>query len=168
MDVSLEPTFDLYRPLTATDSALLTFLSTIGAVYRVNDLAKELHVHRNTIRRLLVEYQHHHLLTKVVQFFNLGIDVRIYFYMYAPYPPSKFPFLTQCQSLPRIDMFLSERSSSTVYIGRLDIPSSWTYDFFARLRFLRESFPDLVFLYSLDHPSLARWNLSLQATFTTS
>ena len=106
LDYSLEPNFDLYRPLTAADINLLTFLSTIGEVYRLNILSKQLNLHRNTITRLLAEYRQHHLLTKVLQFYNIGADLRVNVYLYAPYSLSDFPFLAQFQSLPRVDAFL--------------------------------------------------------------
>ena len=155
---------DLCRLLTGADIKLLNFLSTMGEVDRISILAKQLNLHRNTIRRLFTEYQNHQLLTKVLQFYNLGVDLRVNFYLFAPYSPSDFPFLAQIQHLPRIDIFTSEKNSSSLYFGRVDIPHSWTYDFLARLRFLRDYFPDLLLLYSFDHPSLSRWNLSLKSS----
>ena len=165
LDFSLEPNFDLYRPLTAADIKLLTFISTMGEVYRLNILSKQLNLHRNTITRLLAEYRQHQLFTKVLQFYNLGADLRVNIYLYAPCSSSELPFLAQCQSLPRMDVFLSETDNSALYFGRVDIPHSWTYDFLSRLRFLRDSFPDLLLLYSFDHTSLTRWNLSLKDSY---
>ena len=164
MDLSLEPTFDLYRPLTEADIKLLTFLTTVGETRSIANLSRQLNLHRNTTRRLFAEYQQHQLLHKVVQFFKIGLDLRIHFYLQAPFPPSDIPFLTQLRSLPRIDVFLTEKSNTTVLFGRIDIPHSWINHFLNRLRFLRASFPDITLLYSFDPPCLTRWNLSLQET----
>lgn len=163
LDLSLDPTFDRYRPLTPADIEILTFLTTVAKPIRIKDLSTQLNLHRHTVTNLLKEYQKAQLLHKVVQYSNVGLDLPIYFYLHIP--TQEFPFLAQSQTLPRVDVFLSETPESTVYFGRVDIPQHWMREFTARMKYLRDLFPEMTLLYTAEPPLQAKWNLSLKETY---
>ena len=165
MEMGLDPSFDPYRPLTPADLKLLSFLTTVGEIRQINDLSIHLDLHRNTIVRLLKDYQKNKLLYRVVHFFNLGLDLSIHVYLQLPHCERNVPFLTQAQSLPWIDIFKTETKDTTIYFGKMRIPQMWTAAFISRMHVLRTTFPDLRLQYSFDPPQHAKWNLSLLETY---
>ncbi|MHA2248467.1 MAG: hypothetical protein ACXADY_26195 [Candidatus Hodarchaeales archaeon] len=77
----------------------------------------------------------------------------------------EYPFLAQSQALPRVDIFVSETPKSTIYFGRVDIPQRWMREFAARMKYLRDTFPEMTLLYTAEPPLQAKWNLSLKETY---
>ncbi|MHA1978574.1 MAG: hypothetical protein ACW98F_11040 [Candidatus Hodarchaeales archaeon] len=165
MAVSLDPTFDPFRLLTPADLKLLTFLTTVGEIYHINDLSAQVALHRNTVDRLLHEYQKEKLLSRVVHFFNLGLELSVHLYINVPHSCAYISFLAQAQTLPWIDIYKSDTDTATVYFGRLNIPQTWTVAFVSRMNLLREVFPSIKLLYSFDPHQYAKWNLSLLETY---
>ncbi|MHA1978998.1 MAG: hypothetical protein ACW98I_18990 [Candidatus Hodarchaeales archaeon] len=165
MNLSLDPQFEPFRPLTEADMKLLSFLTTVGKFLRINDLAKQLELHRNTVVKLLTDYQSSHLLHQVVQYFNLGLDLPVYLYMSIPQQSIKIPFLEQCRTLPRIDLFSTQTPQTSIFFGRIDLPSLWCREFVSHMHMFREAYPEIILHYSFEPASLIRWNLSLSETY---
>lgn len=166
LDISLVPMFDPFRPLTPADLKLLAFLTTVGNTIRIKDMCTQLQLHHKTVVKLMAEYWEHQLLHRVVQFFNIGLDLTTSLYIDVPRGSEAFPFLQQCLALPRIDIFLMESKTSTTYYGHIDMPSIWVKEFVTRMRTIRDTFPDITLHYTFEPPSPAKWNLSLARTYS--
>jgi hypothetical protein len=166
LDISLIPMFDPFRPLTPADLKLLAFLTTVGNTIRVKDMCTQLQLHHKTVVQLMAEYCDHQLLHRVVQFFNIGLDLSASLYVEVPRGSQAFPFLQQCLTLPRVDMFLTENKTSSIYYGQIDMPSIWIKEFVTRMRTIRDTFPDISLHYTFERPSPAKWNLSLAETYS--
>ena len=165
LDLSLNPSFEPYRPLTKADIDILTFLSTVGSTVRIKDLSAQLNLHQNTVTKLLTEYHTNQIIYSVCQFYNIGLDLPVYFYLNIPKTEEIIPFITQCQTLPRVDLFMAEEKQRTVYFGRVDIPQQWTREFTARMHLIRQTYPEVTLHYSMEPAILGKWNLSLKETY---
>lgn len=169
LDLSLDPSFDQYRPLTNADIDILTFLTTVGSTIRIKDLSSQLKLHQNTVTKLLKEYEANKIIQRVCQFYNIGLDFQIYFYLNIPrkeVPEKKFPFIEQCQTLPRVDIFTAEEKEKMVYFGRVDIPQQWVREFTTRMHSIRQNYPEITLHYSMEPTLIRKWNLSLKETYT--
>jgi len=164
MDLSLDPTFEPYRPLTNADIKLLTFITCIGTTFKIKDLSSQLNLHRNTVVKLLSEYHQNQLIQRVLQFNNIGLELPIYFYLKVP-KKIDFPFVEQCRTLTCLDVFIATEKQSNIYFGKVDIPLHWARDFTVRMKAIRETYPDVKLQYSMEPSVLAKWNLSLKETY---
>ncbi len=168
MDMSLDPLFQPFRPLTHADVILLSFLVSVGKILRLKDLASQVQLHPNTVSRLLAEYQKAGLLNQIVQYYNLGLNLPVYLFISIPNTTNRIHFLDFCLTLPHIDLFTTTTTEESVYFGRTDLPHFWCRDFVTRLQFLRNKYSEMSFHYTFEPPLVIRRNLSLMDTYQQS
>ncbi|MFX1507714.1 MAG: hypothetical protein ACFFDC_16630, partial [Promethearchaeota archaeon] len=164
MDMPLKPGFDAFRRLTPADIKILEFITTTGAIKSRNDLSRAVKVSAPEISSRLNEYQEHHLIHKIHQFFNIGLDFTITFFI--TYPNSyTLNWIPQLLSFPKADFFYAGDEQMTMFFGHVKLPPKWMKEFVIRVRTLKKRIPDLKFYYTASPPDVGKWSITLSDTY---
>ncbi len=146
-----------FRSLTPADLKILdAFLVTNFS--SLQNFSKHINLSVKEISRRVKEYIQNQLLFNSAQFFRLGLDLSIFFYIRDP--GSGIPWLSHLQTFPKIDVFLYKENY--LYIAHLDRSFISIYDlnteqFLERVIPLEGYFPNFIFannnyskIYSLN------------------
>jgi hypothetical protein len=164
-DVSLDllPTFDSFRKLTRADFNILDFLAREGGFKNLNQLSKAIDVNRIEISSRLKEYSSENLIFKAHQFFNIGLDLTIFFFISDV--EDNIPWISHLLTFPKVDVFYQREESPHIYFGYLKLPNTWIKPFARKIDLIRKDH-DIKFYYKIasatDH---FKWGISLAETY---
>ncbi|MFW9904921.1 MAG: hypothetical protein ACFFFH_11355 [Candidatus Thorarchaeota archaeon] len=164
MDVSLKPGFNTFRNLTPADIKILEFITTTGALKSRKELSQAVNVSAPETSSRLNEYQEHHLIYKIHQFFNIGLDFTITFFITFP-NSSPLNWIPQLLSFPKSDFFYAVDKQMTMFFGHFKLPPKWMKDFVLKVRSLKKKIPDLKFYYTPSPPDIGKWSIKLSDTY---
>jgi DNA-binding Lrp family transcriptional regulator len=164
MDVSLKPGFNTFRKLTPADIKIMEFITTTGALKTRKDLSNAVKVSQPETNSRLNEYQEHHLIHKIHQFFNIGLDFTITFFITFPNSYT-FDWIPQLLSFPKADFFYAVDEQMTMFFGHVKLPPKWMKDFIIKVRTLKKKFPNLKFYYTASPPDIGKWSIKLSDTY---
>ncbi|MFW9777711.1 MAG: hypothetical protein ACFFE8_02575 [Candidatus Heimdallarchaeota archaeon] len=164
MDISLEP-FGTPFELSPADIKILDFLSSQGDVPNLKSLSDATKVSVKTISKAFQRYREHKLMTRMAQFFSIGLDLSIFFFLTIE--DDSIPWIDHFLTFPKADVFVHRENSGSTYAGFLKIPNKWIKPFSRNMdktvRALRDT--NIKFyhkiLSSIDH---FKWGISLQKT----
>jgi DNA-binding Lrp family transcriptional regulator len=164
LSLSLQPDFDKFRELTEADIKILEFITTRGTFSSKKHLSQTIKVSLPEVSRRLEEYRKQNLIAKVYQFFNLGLDLTIYFCLSSP-SKLDISWVDHFLSFPKSDVFYSIDDELSLFFGHLKIPNMWYKDFTRKINRIKKEFKDIKFYYSVEPGNIAKWNLSLSKTY---
>jgi hypothetical protein len=166
LKISLQPQFDQFRELTSPDIKLIEFITTQGTVSSVKKLSRLLRMTVPDITEKMREYQSNHLLFRTIQFFNIGLDLSIFFFISAP-KSVEIQWARLFTSFAKVDVFYDNSTTQDVYFGYLKLPClPWFYkDFTQKIAAVKKEFPEMKFYYTVEPADITRWNLSLSETY---
>jgi len=163
VDMSLKPTFDSFRELTRADFKILDFIVREGSFKNLNRFSKSIDVNRLEISNRLKEYTEKRLTTKTHQFFNIGLDLSIFFFISDV--ETKIPWLSHLLTFPKVEIFTQQEESPNTYFGYLKLPSNWIKPFARKIDLIRNEY-DVKIYYkiasAIDH---FKWGISLADTY---
>ena len=163
IDLSLSPTFDSFRELTRADFKILDFIVREGSFKNLNTFSKSINVNRSEISNRLKEYSDVGLTTKTHQFFNIGLDLSIFFFISDV--EKEIPWLSHLLTFPKIDVFTQQEESPNTYFGYLKLPNKWIKPFARKIDLIRNE-SDVKIYYKIasavDH---FKWGISLADTY---
>ncbi len=164
IDTSLLPEIDTFRKLTPADIKILEFITTKGATKNKKELSRSVKVSLPETSQRLDEYNTNNLIFKVHQFFNLGLDLSISFFIVSP-NSYEIPWIQQLLTFPGVDAFYSTDQTSSSFFGHIKLPNKWFKGFTRKITRLKNEFPELRIYYTAEVPSIPKWNLSLAETY---
>ena len=161
--MSLNPTFDSFRELTRADFKILDFIVREGSFKNLNRFSKSIDVNRLEISNRLKEYTEKRLTTKTHQFFNIGLDLSIFFFISDV--ETNIPWLSHLLTFPKVDVFTQQEENPNTYFGYLKLPSNWIKPFARKIDLIRNEH-DVKIYYkiasAIDH---FKWGISLADTY---
>lgn len=162
-EFSLEPTFEPFRSLTAADIKILDYLALQGSFHSVKDLSKSINVSFHQVSRRLKEYETNNLLLKAYQFFNIALDLSVFFFISSE--TKEIPWIQHFLSFPKVDVYSQEQESPYYYYGHFKIPNKWIKPFARKIDRIRKDF-DVKCYYKIFTPiDHARYSISLKETY---
>ncbi|MFX0016541.1 MAG: hypothetical protein ACFFB2_16520 [Promethearchaeota archaeon] len=164
MDVSLRPSLDTFRRLTPADIKILEFITTTGSLKNKKQLSETVKVSLPKVSERLDEYQKHNLITKIHQYFNIGLDYSISFCVTSP-TEHEICWIDHFLTFPKVDLFYDIDKKQTLFFGHVKLPPKWFKDFARKVRKLKKDFQDVKFYYTIDPPDIPKWSLTLSDTY---
>jgi len=150
MDFSLEPAFDPFRSLTPADFKILDFLTTTGTFRTVKHLSQSIKISYPQITQRLQEYEQARLILKTNQFFNIGLDLTISFFISTE--DTKIPWLQHFLTFPKVDVFsCQDKDTPNYYFGYLKLPNKWIKPFSRQVDLVRNEY-GAKFYYKIMSP----------------
>lgn len=164
LDFSLKPTFDPFRPLTPADIKILDFLSSEGSFASIKQFSNTIGVSPPEISKRLQEYGTDKLSTKMNQYYNIGLDLTIFFFISGN--NSKIPWVQHFLSFPKCDIFYQEEEkSSKYYFGYLKIPNYWIKAFARKIDLIRRDTDTKIYYKIASSVDQVKWGIKLQETY---
>ncbi len=163
LEVPLRPAFDSFRKLSRADFKLLDFLVQEGSFRNYDHLSKAISVNRMEISQRLKEYQEANLIFKTYQFFNIGLDLSVFFFISDN--NSEIPWINHLLTFPKVDVFYQQDESPNYYFGYVKLPHKWIKPFSRKVDYIRKNYDVKIYfkIYSMvDH---FRWGISLKDTY---
>jgi DNA-binding Lrp family transcriptional regulator len=162
---SLVPEFDRFRNLTSADIKILEFITTKGTFSSKKHLSETVKVSLPEVSRRLEEYRNQNLISKVYQYFNLGLDLHINFCLTTP-SKDEISWIDHFLSFPKTDVFYNIDNDSSIFFGHLKLPNKWYKDFTRKISRIKKEFNELKFYYSVEPGDLLKWNLLPSETYS--
>jgi len=160
---SLKPTLKPFRSLTAADIKILDFLALQGSFTGINDLSKSIKVSSHQISKRLTEYEANHLLFKTNQFFNIALDLSIFFFISTE--TKEIPWIQHFLSFPKVDVYSQEQESPYYYFGHIKIPNNWIKPFARKIDRIRKEFGIKCYYKIFTPVDHFRYSISLKETY---
>jgi DNA-binding Lrp family transcriptional regulator len=160
---SLEPTFEPFRSLSTADIKILDYLALQGSFSSVNDLSKSISVSSHQISRRLKEYETNHLLLKTNQFFNIALDLSVFFFISSE--TKEIPWIQHFLSFPKVDVYSQEQESPYYYFGHVKIPNKWIKPFARKIDRIRKEFGIKCYYKIFTPVDHFRYSISLNETY---
>lgn len=161
--LSLEPTFNPFRNLTAADIKILEYLTVKGTFRSVKDLSENIKVAQHKTATRLEEYEKEQLLVKTHNFFNIGLDLTVFFFVSTE--TKEIPWIQHFLSFPKADIYSSEDAQPYYYFGHLKIPNHWIKLFARKVDRIKRDY-SIKFYYKIYTPiDHARSAISLSETY---
>ncbi|MHA1227029.1 MAG: hypothetical protein ACTSPV_09840 [Candidatus Hodarchaeales archaeon] len=160
------PKFAKFRELTPADIKLIDFIARVGAISNLKKLSRTIGLSQGILSERLGEYRDYKLLRKMYQFFNVGLDLNFYFYISAP-KDHPIPWINHFLNFPKCDVFTVNEDDKLFLFGFLKIPTTWIKDLTRKINAIKRTYPVVKFLYTIEPPTIANWNLSLAKTYIT-
>ena len=164
MDVSLRPDFDTFRPLNPADIKILEFITTTGSLKNKKELSQTVKVSLPETSRRIDDYHKHNLIHKVFQFFNIGLDLTISFFISCP-TAHNISWIPHFLAFPKVDVFSCVDEQISLFFGHVKLPPKWFKDFNRRVQEFKKKFNDLKFYYTANLPDIPKWSLTLSDTY---
>ncbi|MHA1972552.1 MAG: hypothetical protein ACTSW1_06155 [Candidatus Hodarchaeales archaeon] len=158
------PKFTKFRELTPADIKLIDFIARVGAISNLKKLSRTIGLSQGVLSERLKEYREHHLLRKMYQFFNVGLDINLYFYISTP-KDIPIPWVNHFLNFPKVDVFTVNEDDKLFLFGFLKLPNTWIKDLTRKISAIKKTYPEIKFLYTIEPPNVANWNLSLSRTY---
>ena len=163
LQIPLQPTFDSFRKLSRADFKILDFLVQEGSFRNYDHLSKAINVNRMEITQRLKEYQEESLISKTYQFFNIGLDLSLFFFVSDV--DSGIPWLSHLQTFPKVDVFSQQKESPHYFFGYIKLPHKWIKPFARKVDLIRKNF-DVKFYYKIfSQIDTFKWGISLKDTY---
>ncbi|MFW9855747.1 MAG: hypothetical protein ACFFFG_11830 [Candidatus Thorarchaeota archaeon] len=166
LGMSVLPELERFRSLTAADIKILEFLTTMGSFTTKKRLSDAVKVSTKEVTQRVTEYQSERLLQKVYQFYNIGLDLTVFFFIASPQDVG-ISWLNHFLTFPKMDVFSNTEPPTSFYFGHLKLPPKWYKDFTRKLKQIKQKFPTVKIYYSVEPPLMAKWNLSLKQTYVS-
>ncbi|MFX0085728.1 MAG: hypothetical protein ACFFAU_08640 [Candidatus Hodarchaeota archaeon] len=161
--MSLEPTFNPFRPLTPADIKIIDFLAIKGSFRSINDLSRTISVSPHQISQRLDEYEKEKLLSKTHQYFNIGLDLTMFVFISTE--NKDIPWTQHFLSFPKSDMFSQDKQKPYYYFGCLKIPNNWIKPFARKIERISDELGDKCYYKIFTPVDHARYALSLKETY---
>ncbi|MHA1995643.1 MAG: hypothetical protein ACW97Z_13945 [Candidatus Hodarchaeales archaeon] len=161
----LQPQFDRFRDLTSPDIKLIEFITTQGTVSSVKKLSRILRMTVPDITEKMKEFQQQRLILRTIQFFNIGLDLSLFFFISAP-KSVDIDWATLFTTFAKVDVFYDTSTDVDLYFGFLKLPVKFYKDFTQKVAAVKKEFPDIKFYYTVEPADITRWNLSLSDTYS--
>ncbi len=159
----LDPSFDTFRTLTQADIKILDFLITKGTFRSNKQLSQAIKVSSGEISQRLQEYEKENLVIKLHQFFNIGLDLSLFFFISTD--NSDLPLVQHLLTLPKVDVFIQNRSKPNYYFGYFKLPNKWIKPFARKVDLIKRDH-DVKFYYKIYSPvDTFKWSISLKETY---
>jgi len=160
---SLEPTFKPYRTLTPADLKILEFLSLKGSFQSIKNFSETIKVAQHEIARRLDEYEKEKLLLKRHNFFNIGLDLTVFFFISTE--THDIPWIQHFLSFPKADIYSQQEQRPYYHFGALKMPNHWIKLFARKVDRIKKDF-NIKFYYKIYTPvDYARASISLRETY---
>ncbi|MHA1967912.1 MAG: hypothetical protein ACW964_08935 [Candidatus Hodarchaeales archaeon] len=163
MDMTLEPKMDQFRPLTPSDLKILDFLTTSGTFRSIKQLSKAIKVSVSRISQNLKEYTDTKLFSKVYQYFNLGLDLSIFFFISDE--EKQIPWIQHFLAFPKVDVFFQEEETPHYYFGYVKLPNKWIKPFVRKVDLIRRDFGTKIYYKIYGPTDFFKWGVSLKDTY---
>jgi DNA-binding Lrp family transcriptional regulator len=163
VDMSLKPTFDTFRELTRADFKILDFIVREGIFKNLNSLSKSINVNRLEISNRLKEYSEENLTAKTHQFYNIALDLSIFFFISDV--DTKIPWLSHLLTFPKIDVFTQKEESPNTYFGYLKLPNKWIKPFARKIDLIRNEHDVKIYYKIASAVDHFKWGISLADTY---
>jgi DNA-binding Lrp family transcriptional regulator len=163
--MNLNPEMDKFRSLTKPDFKLLEFITTKGTASSIKKLSQMVKMTTTDIASRINEYKEAHLIHRTTQFFNIGLDLNIYFYISSP-KEYNINWIQNLSTFAKMDLYYNESEKTDTLFGFMKLPSKWYRDFGRKIAQMKDAFPELKFYYTIEPPKIARWNLLLSETYS--
>ncbi|MFX0121289.1 MAG: hypothetical protein ACFE9A_18025, partial [Candidatus Hodarchaeota archaeon] len=160
---SLKPSFDPFRPLTPADTKILDFLSIEGSFTSIKQLSNTIKVSPPEISKRLQEYGKEKLLVKMNQYYNIGLDLTIFFFVSTN--DSKIPWVQHFLSFPKCDIFYQEEESPNYYFGYLKMPKDWIKDFARKIDLIKRDYDTKIYYKIASSVDYVKWGITLHETY---
>ena len=163
IEFSLKPAFDPFRPLTPADIKILDFLSIKGSFTSIKQLSNSIKVSSPEVSKRLQEYGKDRLLLKMNQYYNIGLDLTVFFFISAE--DLEIPWIQHFLCFPKCDVFYQEEYKPNYYFGYLKMPNSWIKSFARKIDLIKRDFGIKTYYKiasSVDH---VKWGIELQETY---
>ncbi|MHA2245278.1 MAG: hypothetical protein ACXADY_09965 [Candidatus Hodarchaeales archaeon] len=163
IDFSLKPSFDPFRPLTNADIKILDFLTTKGSFSSIKKLSQTIKVSPPEIRKRLKEYGQQKLLVKANQYFNIGLDLTIFFFVSTE--NRNIPWVQHFLSFPKCDVYYQDEELPYYYFGFLKMPNHWIKAFARKIDLIKSEYGIKMYYKiasSVDH---VKWGIALNNTY---
>ncbi|MHA2174042.1 MAG: hypothetical protein ACXABI_04400 [Candidatus Hodarchaeales archaeon] len=163
LQMSLRPSFDLFRKLTRADFNILDFIVREGSFNSMDHLSKAVDVNRMEISNRMKEYTDENLMFRMYQFFNLGLDLSLFFFISDL--DSDIPWISHLLTFPKVDVCYQTEESPKLYFGYVKLPNKWIKPFARKVDNIRENY-EVKFYFkifsTIDHFS---WGIPLAKTY---
>ena len=163
VNMSLDPTFEPFRELTRADFKILDFIVRKGSFKNLNSFSKSINVNRLEISNRLKEYSEEKLTTKTHQFFNIDLDLSIFFFISDV--DTKIPWLSHLLTFPKIDVFTQKEESPNTYFGYLKLPNKWIKPFARKIDLIRNEHDVKIYYKIASAVDHVKWGISLADTY---
>jgi hypothetical protein len=100
----------------------------------------------------------------MTQFFNIGLDLSIYFFISAP-KNININWADLFTSFAKVDVFYDNSTELDIYFGFLKLPVKFYKDFTQKIAAVKKEFSEIKFYYTVEPADITRWNLSLSQTY---
>ncbi|MHA2245276.1 MAG: hypothetical protein ACXADY_09955 [Candidatus Hodarchaeales archaeon] len=164
MDVSLIHDNNSFRRLTPADIKIFDFVTSKGTFGKKKYLSKAVNVSIPEINRRMEEYRDNNLIFRIIQFFNIGLDLTVSFFISCPTTYDIF-WIPHFLSFPKVEIFFSIDKKTSVFFGHFKLPSKWIKDFISKVATLEKNFNDLKIYFTLKMPDIPKWSISLADTY---
>ncbi|MHA1944954.1 MAG: hypothetical protein ACXAC6_15025 [Candidatus Hodarchaeales archaeon] len=163
VDMPLNPEFDSFRKLTRADFGILDFIVREGSFKNLNSFSKSIKVNRLEISDRIKEYSEVGLTTKSHQFFNVGLDLSIFFFISDV--NKDIPWLSHLLTFPKIDVFTQQEESPNTYFGYLKLPNKWIKPFARKIDLIRNEHDVKIYYKIASAVDHFKWGISLADTY---
>lgn len=151
-----------FRPLSHADITILDYITNTGIV-DVKLLAEHLSLSHSEVLLRLKEYENTNLLTKVYQYYNVGLDYGIHFLIEST--DESLPIINDFLSFPKVDLFSGTTEKGTISCGHFRCNSNWFRDIIRYFQKMTITYPTTTIQYSIERPLRINWNISLKKTY---
>ncbi len=163
VNMALDPTFESFRELTRADFKILDFIVREGSFKNLNSFSASIKVNRLEISNRLKEYSEVGLTTKTHQFFNIGLDLSIFFFISDV--DKEIPWLSHLLTFPKIDVFTQQEESPNTYFGYLKLPNKWIKPFVRKIDLIRNEYDVKIYYKIASAVDHFKWGISLADTY---
>lgn len=164
IDFSLKPAFDPFRPLTPADIKILDFLTVKGSFTSIKQLSQSINVSSPEVSKRLQEYGKEKLLVKMNQYYNIGLDLTIFFFISAE--ETGIPWVQHFLCFPKCEIIYNEQNFPHYYFGYLKMPNYWIKAFARKIDLIRRDFNNKIYYKIASSVDFVRWGIELQETYS--
>ncbi|UCG89906.1 MAG: hypothetical protein JSU57_05435 [Candidatus Heimdallarchaeota archaeon] len=160
---SLKPSFDSFRPLTPADVKILDFLTTRGSFTSIRQLSDTIEVSAPEISKRLQEYGKEKILVKMYQYYNIGLDLTIFFFVSTE--ENTIPWVQHFLSFPRCDVYYQGEESPYYYFGYIKLPNYWIKAFSRKIDLIKRDFGVKIYYKIASSVDYVKWGVELSKTY---
>ena len=163
LDLNLRPEFNKFRELTKADYKILDFIAREGSFENFNAFSKSININRLEISNRSKEYAKANLTYKSYQFFNIGLELSIFFFISDV--GTKIQWVDHLLTFPKADVFIQQEESPNTYFGYLKLPNKWIKSFARKIDLIRNEYDVKIYYKIASAVDHFKWGISLADTY---
>lgn len=164
-EMNLIPEMDGFRKLTRADLEIIEFISSVGDFKSTSQLSQTIKVSLSEVSSRLNELNEKRILSKIYQFYNIGLDLTISIFISSP-THTGINWQDHFMTFPKSDICSKDLDDSSIYFGHIKLPIFWIKDFTRKMKSIKKEFPSCRIHYTIEPPDIAKWNISLKETYS--